>query len=654
MKAAGASPCAFSGSNITVDSSVSSRGLDLHSYPNEDGAAACPEDRMFSKRPGLVSLAIACAVVAVILAVYLVAAHRARVDVHDAGDRQLQIIALDLESVLEKFETLPFTLAYHPDVPNLLERPADGERAHRLNLTLQSIQRQAKVSAIYLMDRNGMTLASSNWDQPLSFVGKNFAFRPYFRDAIEGRAGRFYGIGSTTSEPGYFISKPVYPLEESRSVAPIGVIAVKISLAEFEETWRSSEEPIALADASGVVFLSNRMPWRYHSMRRLDDKERKYLEGTLQYAGQNIHPIASLPRAQQAGFGEHVAKPVGRLGWQLMLFPSQARIQRSATLSALAAALLMAVAAISFWAVLQRRRHMEERLASRKALQRAAEELDRKIAQRTEELLQANQTLEGKYAKLKETEHMLRTTQNELVQAGKLAMLGQMAAGVTHELNQPLAAIRAFADNAVTFLARGQGEKASENLAQISAASARMGTIIGQLKGFARKSHETVSMVDLAQAAKASALLLESDFRRQDAQLKMDIRDSVQIVGDAVRTEQVLINLLRNALDAVESAHERKVEVTLVREGSEAVVRIRDSGSGIPEQVAQHLFEPFFTTKASGKGLGLGLAISSSIVQAMNGQLTARNHEDGGAEFIVRLPAATDAKNSEGEKFVSA
>ena len=645
----------FAGGNITNDLDVATDafppylrdGSDIH-LP-EDGT----EDRMFRKRPALLSLAAAC-VLAVIVVVYLLATHRARADIHAVGDRQLQIIALDLESVLEKFETLPFTLAYHPDVPNAVIRPDDRERIQRLNLTLQSIQRQAKVGAIYLMDRSGNTLASSNWDQPLSFVGKNFAFRPYFRDAMEGRAGRFYGIGSTTSEPGYFIAQPVYSLAESKPSAPIGVIAVKIGLSEFEQTWRSSEEPIALVDASGVVFLSNRMPWRYHSMRQLDEKERHDLDGTFQYAGLNIHPIATLPKGEQAGFGEHLAKPVGRLGWQLMLFPSQARIQRSAALAAFAAALLMAVAGISWWAVYQRQQRLEERSASRRALQRAAEELDRNIAQRTQELLEANQRLESKYAKLKETEHLLRTTQNELVQAGKLAMLGQMAAGVTHELNQPLAAIRAFADNAVTFLARGQGDKAEENLAQISAASARMGSIIGQLKGFARKSHETVSTVDLAQAVQASSLLLESDFRRHDVQLEVDIREPVQVVGDAVRTEQVLINLLRNALDAVEVASVRSVQVILEREGADALVRIRDSGAGIPDQVAPHLFEPFFTTKASGKGLGLGLAISSSIVQAMNGQLTAQNHAGGGAEFVVRLPAAAETSNHEGGKLASA
>jgi len=248
--------------------------------------------------------------------------------------------------------------------------------------------------------------------------------------------------------------------------------------------------------------------------------------------------------------------------------------------------------------------------------------------------------------KLEEAERLLRSTQNELVQAGKLAMLGQMAAGVTHELNQPLAAIRAFADNAITFLARGQTVPAEENLAHISAASARMGTIIGQLKGFARKSHGTVSSVDLAQSIDVSAALLQNEFRRHEVTLEIAVHDPVQIVGDAVRTEQVLINLMRNALDAVEHADIRRVTVQLTREGDEAVIRIHDSGPGIPQQVVPHLFEPFFTTKASGKGLGLGLAISSSIVQAMNGRLAAHNHVDGGAEFVVRLPISIEPQHA--------
>lgn len=602
----------------------------------------CTENRMHStKRIGVAAVAIACSA-AIVFAAYGLAASKARSDIRAIGERQLQIVTLDLESVLEKFETLPFTLAFQPEAVQALAHPTDKAVIDRLNRTLQSIQRHAKVVAIYLMDRNGLTLASSNWDQAQSFVGNNFAFRPYFRDALSGNAGRFYGIGSTTNEPGYFIAQPVYARGgQSGNAAPIGVMAVKISLSEFEQTWRSSEEPIALTDRSGVVFLSNRVAWKYHSLHPLDQAAQQALAGTLQYVGRSIVPIATLPKAMQAGFGDFVARPVGRQGWQLMLFPSEARIARTAWLSAMAAALLLAIAVVSWWAIHQRRRRMEERLASRNALQQAAKELEQKIAQRTEELLRANQNIETKYAKLKEAEHLLRSTQNEMVQAGKLAMLGQMAAGVTHELNQPLAAIRAFADNAVIFLSRGQAEQATENLAHISVASARMGTIIGQLKGFARKSHETVATVNLSQSIEASARLVRNDFQRNAVQLAIEIRDAVEVVGDAVRTEQVLINLMRNALDAVDDVAEKKVQVTLTRDGADAVIYIRDSGAGIPAQVVSHLFEPFFTTKPSGKGLGLGLAISSSIVQAMNGQLAAHNHPDGGAEFVVRLPAVS-------------
>lgn len=621
---------------------------EIQNIHNDDRGDTGAIDRMrLNKRLGLILFAIACGIGAVCVA-YLLAANKAGHDIRTGAERQLQIIALDLESVLEKFETLPFALAFQPDVTQVLARPDDRAAIDRLNRTLQAIQRQAKVGALYLMDRNGNTLASSNWDQPQTFVGRNFGFRPYFRDALDGKAGRFYGIGSTTNEPGYFIAQPVYPARPAQDgavqggAAPVGVMAVKISLAEFEQTWRSSEDPIALADRDGVVFLSNRAAWKYRSLHPLDATAQKNLAGTLQYAGISVLPIEALAPKAKDGFGDSVAQPLGRLGWQLMLFPSRARVERVAVLSALATALLLAIGAVSQWAVYQRRRRMEERLESRAALQMAAEDLDRKIAQRTQELISTNQNLESKFVKLEEAEHLLRSTQNELVQAGKLAMLGQMAAGITHELNQPLAAIRAFADNAITFLARGQTVPAEENLAHISAASARMGTIIGQLKGFARKSHGTVSSVDLAQSIQVSAALLQNEFRRQEVTLEIVVHDPVQVVGDAVRTEQVLINLMRNALDAVEHADIRRVVVQLTHEGDEAVIRIHDSGPGIPQQVVPHLFEPFFTTKAPGKGLGLGLAISSSIVQAMNGQLTAHNHADGGAEFVVRLPISID------------
>jgi two-component system C4-dicarboxylate transport sensor histidine kinase DctB len=584
---------------------------------------------MRTKKSLLLILAIACSLAAV-AGSYLAGAQRARADLLQQGHRQLQLMAPELQSLLQKFETLPFVLGFQPDLIEALAHPNDAHAIARLNSTLQTIQQQAKVGAIYVMDRDGLTIGASNWDQPLGFVGKNFSYRPYFDAALHGRAGRFYGIGTSTSEAGYFIAQPVYR-NGTAGGAVTGVVAVKISLADFERTWRSSEDPIVLADSSGVIFLSNRPDWIYHSLRPLDAATERELARTQQYMGQKVVPLTARTELK-------VTQPVGQLGWQLMLFPSSARVLRTGALWALAAALLLASAGVTGWAVYQRRRRLEERLASRAALQQAALELDDKIVERTQQLRATNEHLESKYAKLQETEHLLRSTQNELVQAGKLAMLGQMAAGITHELNQPLAAIRAFADNARVFLERGQGDKAAGNLGHISEASARMGAIIGQLKGFARKD-EAIATVDLAKSIQASAFLLESEFRRHDVQLGIEAEPGCMLVaGDPVRIEQVLINLLRNALDAVEAVERRQVVISLACDGHWALVCISDSGAGIPEQVAAHLFEPFYTTKPSGKGLGLGLAISSSIVQAMNGQLAAHNQASGGARFELRLP----------------
>ncbi|WP_144769632.1 ATP-binding protein [Herbaspirillum sp. SJZ099] len=594
---------------------------------------------MRARRNLLLFLAFIAATLAVCGVTYQLSLRKATADQNSLGSAQLQIVAMDLESILQKYETLPFALGFQADVRRVLQHPEDAAAVDRLNRAFKIIQRQSRAVHIFMLNAAGMTLASSNWDEEFSFVDRDFGFRPYFREAVQGRAGRFYGIGNISSEPGYFIAQPIYRSQDQVSGdAPIGVMVVKVDLAEFEHTWSSSDDPIALTDASGVVFLSNRAEWKYHSLRPLSAPMQRELEGTHQYADLPIAPVTALPKALQRGFGEHVARPVSKLGWELMLYPSRARVVRSATLATLAAALFMAALAISLLAWYQHRRRVQERLESRDALRRAAAELDLRIAQRTRELTAANQAIAAKYDKLQQTETLLRTTQNELVQAGKLAMLGQMAAGVTHELNQPLAAIRAFADNSVKFLARGQTAQAAENLEHISSASAHMGKIIAQLKGFARKSGDLVATVDLRRAIEAAVLLLGSEFQHHGADIAIDIRQPASITGDGVRTEQVLINLLRNALDAVEDAPRKQVCVSLDVEDGQAVVRIRDSGAGIPDEVAPHLFEPFFTTKSSSKGLGLGLAISSSIVQAMNGQLAAHNHEQGGAEFIVRLP----------------
>jgi two-component system C4-dicarboxylate transport sensor histidine kinase DctB len=594
-----------------------------------------------SRRIVGLSGALALAVV-LVLSAYWLGSRNADENTQAAAQRQLQIMALDLEAVLDRFDTLPYSVAHLPLAAQLLASPSSGALRTELNDTLQDLALQAKVAAIYLMDKDGKTIATSNWDSPQSFMGQNFGFRPYFREAIQGRPGYFYAIGNTTSIPGYFISQAVYPVGVKRGAgAPIGVIAVKITLNTFEQTWRSNEDPIVLADRQGVVFLSNRSDWNYLSLKQLEPSVQNDIGQTLQYVGKTIAPIASLPAVARNGFGEYIARPVGRLGWQLMLFPAHGKVVRAGLLSGAVMLLLLVVAAALGAGYYQRNRRLEERSAAQRLLKLAADGLEQKIAQRTQELLSANTQLATKYDKLQQTENLLRTTRNDMVQAGKLAMLGQMAAGITHELNQPLTAIRAFADNATTFLSRGNVTQVDENLRHISAASARMGSIVGQLKGFARKSPEAVSVVEVNRAVDGAALLLHSEYARLGVQLELEKPEVLHVLGDTVRVEQVLINLLRNALDAVDQSPCKVVRLVLEAHEQQVLIRISDTGSGLPQDVVKHLFEPFFTTKATGEGLGLGLAISSSIVQAMNGQLTASNRAEGGAEFVVSLPRSS-------------
>ncbi|MFZ6756832.1 ATP-binding protein [Undibacterium sp. Ji50W] len=600
------------------------------SYPN----------RMSTRQRRLVMLGIALLAVLLVVVSYLLAARAAKENIQLAGDRQLQIIALDIESVLERYETLPFAISYLPLTTQALLNSKDATLIQTLNQNLQELAEQAKVAAIYLMDVKGNTIAASNWTTSQSYMGQNFGFRPYFSEAIRAaRPGHFYAIGNTTNIPGYFISQPVYPPGSKRgSLPPLGVIAVKISLDEFEQAWHSSEEPIALSDNQGVVFLSNRQAWKYHSLKALTTTVQQNLKDTLQYGGKSIAPIAQLPLAEQKGFDDYLLRPIGRLQWQLMLFPDQGKVLRAGLQTALLVTLILVIA-LAFAAFYdQRQRRLEEGRLAQRALKQAADELELNIAQRTRQLTQANEELEAKYRKLKQTENLLRSTQNEMVQAGKLAMLGQMATGITHELNQPLTAIRAFADNAITFMNRGRHEQALANLGHISHASERMGSIIAQLKGFARKSPNAIAVVDVPLAIKSAVSLLQSEIERRGVHLQIQAEQPATVLGDTVRIEQVLINLIRNALDAVDASPLREVYVRLEIDQHMVRIIISDSGTGIPQHVAEHLFEPFFTTKEVGQGLGLGLAISSSIVQAMNGSLSAGNREQGGAEFVVCIP----------------
>lgn len=550
---------------------------------------------------------------------YTLAHQRALDEMQTEGTAQIEYHTRELLNAVERFKNLPALLGAEASLTALLQNPHDAARMESANRYLSFAQSRTGVSYAYLIDAQGHTRAASNWQQPDTFVGFNYGFRPYFQEAMAGKTGVFYAIGVTTGLPGAFIAAPIRAGDQV-----LGVVAVKIDLTAIEDSWVRSSTPLALTDRFGVLFLSAQPQWRYRSLDRLSAPALAELQQTRQYGDIVQHPLRTQPGPMPGRLGQTLqadqqtyvvqGRPIDSLGWHLLQFsdPRQAVNQGLlvAAVVGLTTALTLAGAALGW----QFRRRRAERLAARHELAQVVAELEQRIATRTAELTAANETA---------------------VQTGKLALLGQMAAGISHEISQPLAALRTLADNASAFLNRDNPDAARSNLGHIGALCERMGSIVGELKAFARKEPARLQPVPLSGVISSALMLVEPHRHAAGARINTPVT-SLWVMGDAIRLEQVLVNLMRNGIDAMEEQTLRQLDLHLSATASEVTLSVRDHGSGLSPQVQAHLFEPFFTTKPSGKGLGLGLALSHAIVKEMGARLSASNAQPG-ARFELTL-----------------
>lgn len=557
---------------------------------------------------------------------------------------QLSFFARSLENLLDKYEHLPFMVSLNADAAQFLRGP-EPARAAAVNDWLSEAQRGTEVAQFYLLDTAGTAVASSE----AKLIGQNYRFRPYFQQAMAGQAGIFYGIGATTGLPGCFRSRPIRSGERI-----IGAAVIKVSLDGLEQAWADSGVQLALADENGVVILSTAPEWKYRSLRALPDAVAARIETSRQYPGKQITPLAkrdldvspqgtlidgaSLPASEEKWLVQ--AQRVGKPGWQLLLFADLREVRQTAAVGAVGAAFAAAFAlALAFYSRL-RRQSRRERLAAKEQLEQVSAALETNIVQRTSELSAANQALQQRVNELDSTEAILRRTRDDAVQAGKLAVLGQMAAGVSHELNQPLSAMQMLAGNGITLLDLDQREEVRANLLAISDLVARMGRIVGPLKSFARKSPTRIEATPLALSIEHALFLLRPNAASCPAEIVLQLDEpETRVIADAIRLEQVLVNLIRNALQAMAGTPEPRLEITSRRELSGICLSIRDSGPGFSGEVLPHLFEPFYTTKPQNEGLGLGLAISRAIVESFGGRLLAENAHPG-ARFLIYLKDA--------------
>jgi two-component system C4-dicarboxylate transport sensor histidine kinase DctB len=478
---------------------------------------------------------------------------------------------------------------------------------------------------------------------------------------MKGGVGRFFGIGTTSHDPGYYISQPV--LRDGRIV---GVAVVKLSLEWLQGA--DSSEPLVVTDDHGVIFLSSVPAWKYHTVRPLSGAIADVIWQTRQYAQQ---PIAALPvtiertleggaQIVRVGGGRGAQRflatrrAIGEPDWHLITMapidPVNADARNASIVTGLCYVSLCLLA--FYWRM--RRARVREVMRSRALLQKAYAELNQRVAERTADLSQANEQLQKEVAERTRAEQELRAAHEELIQTSKLAALGQMAAGITHELNQPLAALRGFSDNTRVLLERGDQVSARENLEAIASLTERMGKITNQLKLFVGRARPRSARAPVARALRNVLVLLQKRLRDVTVQLSLtdtgtgrterfDIEDEHPALianCDDLRLEQVLINLLANALDVVAGLPSPRIEIDIEVSEAALLIVVHDNGPGIPDDVLPRLFEPFFTTKEMGQGLGLGLAISSSIARDCGGSLVARNAPDGGAMFVLTLRRA--------------
>lgn len=572
---------------------------------------------------------------------------------------QLDLYATGIESELAKYESLPSMLELDEEIFATLKKPDDAELRAKANRTLLNLKVRAGSLAIRLMDPRGVVLASSDWLESGSLVGRDLSSTDFYKQALQSGRARTFVAESTRGAPEYEFAHTM-----TRRGQVVGVVAVRVSLESIESTWieyaaGSQSEKLLVIDDNGVIIMSSNPAWRYKTMAALPPERREALMRGGRYSSAPLEPLPLAverplefgsrlvrlrgqdPNKGDADAGElYIAEEqkMSRPGWQLMTLSSTANVRRDAWHNAIVGAAIGTLVGLLGHYLVQRRRVIAQLLAARADIQRANEELETRVQARTMELLEANEALIGEIAKHKLTEQNLRAAQDELVQSSRLAVLGQMSAGITHEINQPLQALRALSDNCRQLLKAGRTDGVDFNLGLIADLTDRMGRITKQLKAFARKGPVHHDSVRLAGAVANVLELLCARIRAEHVAVEVDVAEGLRVACDSHRLEQVLLNLFSNALDAMKDRGFRSLGIAAEVAGDRVRVRITDTGTGLPDEVLNQLFKPFFSTKPPGEGLGLGLVISSSIVRETGGTLRGYNLPGGAAfEFDLQL-----------------
>ncbi|MDU8911461.1 ATP-binding protein [Aestuariicoccus sp. MJ-SS9] len=575
-------------------------------------------DTKTSRRSGSLSwrVRVALAVLAVIAGITVYVTNHLLTDrftetTRNRAELRLALYSGNLVSELRRNAIVPQLLARDPALIGALNSADFAQSSQRLISYVDEIG----AASLMLLDREGRTVAATDRNR----LGEQHRGAPYFVDALRSNTTVFTTLAREAGGYSFTYSRRV----DSQGSA-IGVIVVEVDLAKFERAWAGISDAVLVTNSEGAIILATEPRWR--GLTIPEAVARQSPDSAIERAIQATADWTALP-ADAYLRGEAVMRIDGRIpfrGWSMATFTTYASVrERVNGVLALEIMGFAILAALAFYV-------LSRRTAFRMAL----------FQRESAELRALNARLQREIAEREKVQKNLAVAEQTLAQSSKLAALGEMSAAVSHELNQPLAAMKTYLAGARLLLRRNRPDEALSAFHRIDDLIERMGGITRQLKSYARKGQEAFSPVDMGEALASSLSMMEPQLRARRVKITRILPDHpVMVMGDRMRIEQVLVNLLRNALDATKAVDDPQVEIILAS-GETATLQVRDNGAGIEDLDA--LFEPFYTTKQPGDGVGLGLAISSGIVNELGGRLTARNAEGGGAVFEMQLPILTE------------
>lgn len=570
--------------------------------------------------------------VPIMLLAYRVSERQGMDRLFEVAAERLELYAGALDSELRRIEPLPALLALDEDLATLFEPTLDAAPRERASRKLSRLNARVGAQSIYAIAADGRLLASSEGASPHD-APRMLRVAKELRE----RGAGFVAAATTSAGTDFYRVAPV-----EREGRLRGWLVVRVNLAPLEATWvdlgvRSASERLLVVDEQDVVIMSSVPEWKYRTLTAVAEHWQgelaalgRYPEGPLPSLG-----LRTLPSLLQGAPVLEIHVPGGPalvyvaqeraaapLGLRFVALSDPADVLSNARGAALGAGALVALSGLLLVYLLERQRVLNQLFRARNALQSARDDLEDQVARRTAELLKANAELEQQILQR-------RRSEEELIQASKLAVLGQMSAGIAHELNQPLTALRVLAGNTLRMLNNGRGQDLAPNLTAICDVTERMGRITSQLKTFARRRTDDVQQVALDAAVANARMLIEHRLAAEGVECVVQVPAGLQVQADPTRLEQVLLNLMANALDAMRGAAQRQLCVRCEAQGGQVRVSIADTGQGMDDASLARLYEPFFTTKPPGEGLGLGLVISSKIVREFGGTLNARRGDPG-------------------------